>query len=83
VRPEKVPVHHSKGTLVIDRDEQLWFTREELAQRWRMPVKTLAEWASKGIGPRYAKFGRHVRYPLEEVLKWEAEHMIGPAGNVA
>jgi hypothetical protein len=28
--------------------------------------------------PRYAKFGRHVRYPLEDVLKWEAEHMIGP-----
>ncbi len=66
-----------------DEDEQLWFTRDELAQRWRMPAKTLAEWASKGIGPRYAKFGRHVRYPLDEVLKWEAEQMIGPTGNVA
>jgi hypothetical protein len=36
-----------------------------------MPVKTRAEWASNGIGPRYARFGR---------LKWDAEHMDGLFG---
>jgi hypothetical protein len=34
-------------------------------------VKTPAEWASKGTGPRYAKFGRHVRYLMADVIDWE------------
>jgi hypothetical protein len=34
-------------------------------------VKTAAEWASKGTGPRYAKFGKHVRYRLSDVIDWE------------
>ena len=35
--------------------------------------KTPAEWASKGTGPRYARFGRHVRYRLSDVVDWEAQ----------
>jgi hypothetical protein len=27
--------------------------------------------ASKGTGPRYAKFGRDVRYLLRDVMDWE------------
>ncbi|WP_457144962.1 helix-turn-helix transcriptional regulator [Mycobacterium sp. URHB0021] len=45
-----------------------WITRQELAQRYGLPVKTPAEWASKGTGPRYARFGRHVRYRLSDVV---------------
>lgn len=67
----------------MDRDEPSWFSRELLAQRWDMRPKTLAEWAWKKTGPEYAKFGRHVRYPLAAVLKWEAEQMIWPDGNPA
>jgi hypothetical protein len=44
---------------------------QELADRYGLPVKTPAEWASKGTGPRCAKFGRHVRYLLSGVLDWE------------
>lgn len=47
-----------------------WITRQELADRYGVPVKTPAEWASKGTGPPYAKFGRHVRYRLRDVLTW-------------
>jgi hypothetical protein len=28
-----------------------WITRQELADRYGVPVKTPAEWASKGTGP--------------------------------
>jgi hypothetical protein len=42
----------------------------------RVPKQTLAVWASKGTGPRFAKFGRHVRYRLTDVTAWE-EHMVG------
>ena len=51
--------------------EDRWMSRQELAERLGVPVKTLAEWASKGTGPRYAKFGRHVRYRLSDVIDWE------------
>ena len=37
-----------------------------------MSVKTAAEWASKGTGPRYAKFGKHVRYRLSDIIDWES-----------
>jgi predicted DNA-binding transcriptional regulator AlpA len=50
-----------------------WLSRQELADRHGLPVKTPAEWASKGTGPRYAKFGRHVRYRLSDVIDWEQE----------
>jgi predicted DNA-binding transcriptional regulator AlpA len=52
--------------------ENQWITRQELAERYGLPVKTPAEWASKGTGPRYARFGRHVRYLLSDVVDWEA-----------
>jgi predicted DNA-binding transcriptional regulator AlpA len=49
-----------------------WLSRQELADRYGVPVKTPAEWASKGTGPPYAKFGRHVRYRLSDVIDWES-----------
>ena len=48
-------------------------SRQELADRYGVPVKTPAEWASKGTGPRYAKFGRHVRYRLSDVIVSESK----------
>ena len=50
-----------------------WLSGQELADRYGVPVKTPAEWASKGTGPRYAKFGRHVRYRLSDVIDWESK----------
>jgi predicted DNA-binding transcriptional regulator AlpA len=50
-----------------------WLSRQELADRYGVPVKTPAEWASKGTGPRYAKFGKHVRYRLSDVIDWESK----------
>lgn len=51
---------------------EIWLTRQELAQRWKMPPATLAQWASQGRGPDYAVFGRHVRYALSVVAAFEA-----------
>ena len=53
--------------------ENRWLSRQELADRYGLPVKTPAEWASKGKGPRYARFGKHVRYLLSDVIAWERE----------
>lgn len=56
-----------------------WLTRAEVADRFRVPEKTLAQWASQGKGPKYAKFGRHVRYRLADVADWEETQFGGAA----
>src|ERR1700758_3115617 len=56
---------------MLEDNADRWISRQELAQRYGVPVKTPAEWASKGTGPRYAKFGRYVRYRLTDVIDWE------------
>jgi excisionase family DNA binding protein len=48
-----------------------WLTRSEVAERLRVPVKTLAQWAHQSKGPRYAVFGRHARYRMSDVIDWE------------
>jgi predicted DNA-binding transcriptional regulator AlpA len=59
-------------TAMDENTDDKWLTRQELADRYGLPVKTPAEWASKGTGPRYAKFGRHVRYRMSDVIDWES-----------
>jgi hypothetical protein len=48
-----------------------WLTRPEVAKRIRVPEKTLAQWGSQRKGPKYARFGRHCRYRLSDVIAWE------------
>jgi predicted DNA-binding transcriptional regulator AlpA len=60
-----------KATAMHENMTDRWISRQELAERYGVPVKTPGEWASKGTGPRYAKFGRHVRYLLSDVIDWE------------
>ena len=57
----------------------IWLSRKELAERLNVPAKTPAEWATKGTGPRYAKFGRHVRYRISDVVAWE-DSLMSDAG---
>lgn len=46
-------------------------TPEQVADYLQIPVKTLAEWRSRGIGPNYKKpGGRHVRYNWVDVQEW-------------
>jgi excisionase family DNA binding protein len=54
-----------------------WLTRDEVATRLRVPKSTVESWAVKGAGPRFAKFGRHVRYRLSDVVRWEEDQLGG------
>jgi len=54
-----------------------WLTRCELAERLKIPVKTLAQWASRREGPKYSRFGRHCRYRLTDVIVWENQQFSG------
>ena len=45
-------------------------TPVELAQRLRVPPRTLDQWAYRGSGPAFIKVGRHRRYRPEDIEAW-------------
>lgn len=57
--------------------QDAWLTRQEVADRAQVSPKTLAQWATQKKGPRYARFGGHVRYRLSDVAQWEEEQLQG------
>lgn len=57
--------------------DDTWLTRQELAERWKMPTASLNQWASQKRGPKYARFGRHCRYRLSDVIPWENAQFSG------
>lgn len=55
-----------------------WLTRPQLAERLQISVKTAAQWASAGKGPKCARLGGgFVRYRLSDVEAWEATQFSG------
>lgn len=44
---------------------------DDLADRWGVTTKTLANWRSRGTGPTYVKVGGMVRYPMADVENYE------------
>ncbi|MGV0906257.1 helix-turn-helix transcriptional regulator [Mycobacterium novum] len=62
---------------MTESPEHCWLPRAELAKRWRMPEATLSQWGSQKRGPKYARFGRHVRYRLSDVIAFENAQLNG------
>jgi hypothetical protein len=51
-------------------------TAGDLAERESLPVSTVYGWNYSGEGPPYFRVGRHVRYRLEDVERWELERIV-------
>ena len=45
---------------------------EQLAARWDVKIETLQRWRCDGVGPRFLKIERHVRYRLEDIESYES-----------
>lgn len=43
---------------------------EELAERFKVPVRTVYMWRVRGTGPKGYRIGRHVRYRLKDIESW-------------
>lgn len=56
----------------------VFLTTDELAARYKVPVETVRKWRSEGTGPQGARFGKHVRYRLSDVERWERERFDQP-----
>jgi predicted DNA-binding transcriptional regulator AlpA len=68
----------------INRSDILLNTAE-VAAMLKVKVATLEKARSIGIGdfPPYVKFGRNVRYRLEDVLNWIAAHLVEISGEMS
>ncbi|MEV6140471.1 helix-turn-helix domain-containing protein [Nocardia sp. NPDC051990] len=55
--------------------EVVWLSTDDVAERLKIPKKTLAAWASAGRGPQFARMGRYRRYRLSDLLAWEQEQL--------
>ncbi len=56
--------------------EPLW-TPEQLAEYLGRPEKTLSNWRHLGLGPRYVKLGRAIRYRHGDVDRWLHDLTLG------
>ncbi len=52
------------------------FNETELANRWKISVRTLQDWRRRKTGPRFVKLqGWAVRYPLQSVIDFEEQSL--------
>jgi DNA-binding transcriptional MerR regulator len=51
-------------------EARLW-TPAQVAERYQLSERTLANWRSLGLGPPYIKAGRSVLYRETELARWE------------
>lgn len=58
---------------MANTSEHQWLGNEEVAERYRVPLATVRKWRHEGTGPAGVRFGRHVRYSLSELERWEQE----------
>jgi len=52
------------------RDERIAISETELARRADVSVAALRKWRRLGIGPRFLRLGRLVRYLDSDIRQW-------------
>jgi hypothetical protein len=51
-------------------------SQQELALRWGRSVASIGLSSAVGLGPRYVKHAGALRYPVEEVQKYERARLM-------
>ena len=57
--------------------EQIFFTQDELAKRWRLSPRTLEGWRDQGISLAYVRIGNRVRYHIKDIEECERMWRMG------
>lgn len=52
-------------------------TPAQVGEYLGVPVATLYQWTHKGIGPKVARVGRHLRYQWADIDAWLEEQARG------
>ena len=54
----------------------------ELSSYLGVPVSTIYDWRSRGVGPRAYRFGKHLKFAVTDVTEWiEAQRDPAPAAS--
>ena len=70
--------------LMTNDEHSQWLGTEAVAKRYGVPAATIRKWRNQRTGPIGARFGRHVRYSLAELERWEREReQIARSATVA
>ena len=49
----------------------VFFKTSEVAERWKVSIRTLEGWRDRGIGPNFHKIGGRVRYHVDDLDRYE------------
>lgn len=60
-----------------NKKQQRWMRDTEVAELLGMGPWTLRFWRTKGIGPKFFRIGRNIRYRLSDVEVWLENHTGG------
>lgn len=55
---------------------------KELALFLKMSLGSVRRWRREGMGPRYRKFGKSVRYTSSDVTEWVASRPSGGTSGI-
>jgi predicted site-specific integrase-resolvase len=50
-----------------------FLTPDQVAERYQISPDSLKEWRYKGVGPKYLRIGKRVRYREADLERWEQE----------
>jgi hypothetical protein len=53
-------------------------TEQKAAEELKLAVQTLRNWRHQRRGPAYLKFGRSVRYKIDDLLEYKERHRVDP-----
>lgn len=70
-------------TRAANDNQPQYMTPQELHERWkrRVAIRTLSNWRSLGIGPKFTKIGGRILYRLDEVEAWERSRTTDSTQN--
>lgn len=58
---------------MTNTEQRAWLSNEDVADRYGVSVATVRKWRHESTGPKGVRFGRHVRYSVTELERWERE----------
>lgn len=57
-------------------DRRCHVREDELAQRWRISLRTLQRWRRRGRAPAHLSIGRRVLYRCADIEAFERRHLL-------
>ena len=65
---------NQRAVPTMQTQNQNLLSQQELAKRWGRSVSAIGLSSALGLGPKYVKYAGALRYPVEEVQKYEQTH---------